>query len=75
MHYASQKVPAHLARLFLVTDKKELEKYVKSLRISKVDLVTHTCQKVGYHHFIEYCDSIPAHLKPSDTTVHAGTDS
>jgi hypothetical protein len=68
LYHASQAVPAHLASLFAISAKKELAKYVKALTISKVDLVTltHTCRKIGYHHFIEYGDSIPVHLTPSE---------
>ena len=67
LHYTSQPVPRHLADLFSITEKKNLEKYVRTITISKVDLVTltHTSQKIGYHHFIEYGDWIPPHLKPS----------
>jgi hypothetical protein len=67
-YYASQPVPRQLDELFAITKKKDLEKYVQTLRISKKDLVTltHTCQKIGYYHFIEYGDWVPAHLKPTE---------
>lgn len=64
-HYASQPVPPHLEKLFSISGKKESEKYIHDLEISKVDLVTlsHTCAKIGYQHFIENGQWIPDHLE------------
>lgn len=64
-HYTSQPVPPTLMKLFSITEKKELRNFARSASISKVELValTHTCHKIGYQHFIEYGNWIPAHLK------------
>lgn len=67
IHYASQPVPKHLQELLSITSKKELKKFAHSLQIFKADLVTltHTCNKIGYHHFIQYGQWVPEHLKPT----------
>lgn len=73
IRYTSQPVPPHLAELFRITHKKELLKYIHAMQISKSDLVTlvYTCSQIGYHHFIEYGQWVPEHLKTSEDERHA----
>jgi hypothetical protein len=66
-HYLSQPVPPNLERLFAITDKKELIRFVKSIHISADELaiLAHTSRRIGYFHFIEFGEWIPPHLQPT----------